>query len=266
MVGAPALAANAALRSGAGLVKLACPKSAQQTIASVAPCATSVPLPSTRTGQLARSSLNEIGTLLEDQDVLAIGPGMGQGASIRQIVTGVLGRATGRPAVVDADGLNALADTNRWWTFVTGPVVLTPHPGEMRRLLRGAKLTIDEGDREAMAVAFARLTGQVVVLKGAGTVVADGEQVYVNQTGNPGMATGGTGDVLTGVIAGLLGQGLDPVSASVLGVHVHGKAGDLAAKQLGQLSMTAADVLDALPAAFKSLSGRQATKRRSSAK
>lgn len=249
MVGAPALAANAALRGGAGLVKIACPDCCQQATAGLAPCATSAPLPSNEDGSISAEAMGLLSGLADEHDVLAIGPGIGQASGVAHVVTGLLGVAD-KPKVVDADGLNNLAALGQWWQVASGPIVLTPHPGEMRRLAVGAGLDVDLGDRQASAGALAGLTGAVVVLKGAGTIITDGERVRVNHSGNPGMATAGAGDVLTGLIAALIGQGLSPFDAASLGVHVHGVAGDLAADELGQVSLTAADLIDFLPEAF----------------
>jgi len=254
MSGAPAMSGLAALRSGAGLVQIACPARIQPIVAGLAPCATTIGLAETAGGQVSSTKgLGQLRRAIGSQDVVAIGPGLGRGADVGKIVVGVLKAAQARPVVVDADGLNALAATRRWWEAVGGPVVLTPHPGEMERLLKGAKLGVRSEDREKSAGALAERTGAVVVLKGAGTVVSDGRRVYVNRTGNPGMATGGSGDVLTGVIAGLLGQGLAPFDAACLGVFVHGEAGDLGARRLGAVSLMATDLIDELPAAFQSL-------------
>ncbi len=249
MVGAPALAANAALRGGAGLVKIACPRCSQQATASLSPCATSVPLDCGRDGTLAARTVAALRPLASEHDVLAIGPGMGRSAGVRKVVRSLLGIA-GKPKVVDADALNALADTPQWWRGVTGPAILTPHPGEMKRLTQGARLFCDLKDRRGAAVALAELTGTIVVLKGAGTVVSDGSQVYINRTGNPGMATAGAGDVLTGLIAALIGQRLSPFDAAVLGVYLHGLAGDLAVGEIGQISLTANDLVAYLAEAF----------------
>jgi NAD(P)H-hydrate epimerase len=179
---------------------------------------------------------------------------MGVGPGQRDLVRAALD--LGRPLVLDADALNNLPRIDDWPQLAAGPVVLTPHPGEFARLTgRGAKDI--QADRVGAAVAAARgWRGDgnrqiVVVLKGAATVVTDGRRVYVNDTGNPGMATGGTGDVLTGVVAGLLGQGLTLFEAACLGVRCHGRAGDLAAARVGQVSLIATDLLDDLPAAMR---------------
>ncbi len=249
MVGAPALAANAALRGGAGLVKIACPSVSQQTTAGLAPCATSVPLPCSPSGLIASRAAGTLVDLAEAHDVLVIGPGMGQGAGVGRVVKALL-TVPGRPKVIDADGLNALAAADKWWRRAIGPIVLTPHPGEMQRLLDGAGLMVELSDRCECAGGFADLTGAVVVLKGAGTVVADESREFVNRTGNPGMATAGSGDVLTGLVAALVAQGMSPFDAAVLGVHAHGLAGDLAIEELGEASLIATDLIDFLPEVF----------------
>ena len=249
MVGAPALAANAALRGGAGLVKIACPRVSQQTTAGLAPCATSVPLPCSAQGLISSRAASPLTDLSAEHDVLAIGPGMGRGAGVAKVVRALL-TIPDRPKVIDADGLNNLAAVDKWWRRALGPLVLTPHPGEMRRLLDGAGLAVELSNRSECATSLARRTGAVVVLKGAGTVVADGDRALVNRTGNPGMATAGSGDVLTGLIAALVGQGMSPFDAAMLGVYVHGLAGDLAAEELGEASLMATDLIDFLPEAF----------------
>ncbi|MFQ6047905.1 MAG: NAD(P)H-hydrate dehydratase [Phycisphaerae bacterium] len=250
MVGAPALAANAALRGGAGLVKIACPGVAQQAIASLAPCATSWPLPCSAEGLIGRGAVGEVLSLARQHDVLGVGPGIGQSQQLRQLI-GRLLRLREKPIVIDADGLNNLAAMGRWWSGCQARLVLTPHPGEMARLLEGAGIEADLARRDQAAAVLARQVRAVVVLKGAGTVVTDGQKIYLNRTGNPGMATAGSGDVLTGLIAALIGQRLGPFDAAVLGVYLHGKAGDLAARSVGQISLTAADLVDWLPRAFR---------------
>jgi NAD(P)H-hydrate epimerase len=150
------------------------------------------------------------------------------------------------PLVLDADALNALADNTSVLGDSSAPLVLTPHPGEFARLLQSDVPSV-QAHRQEMAVKFAATHGVVLVLKGHATIVTDGRRVYVNATGNPGMATGGTGDVLTGLIAALLAQGLDGFAAAELGVYAHGVAGDLARDYLGEVSLIASDLLDYLP-------------------
>jgi ADP-dependent NAD(P)H-hydrate dehydratase / NAD(P)H-hydrate epimerase len=250
MVGAPALVANAAFRTGAGLVQIITTQSARAPVSVLAPCAT--------TRLMLSGDEENLGALAEafGADVLAIGPGLcprvtGRDIALvmRQFVGGI---------VVDADGLNALAANGNWWSAGDGRVVVTPHPGEMRRLVVGLQIECDLSDRVSSARVVARETGCVVVLKGAGTVVADGECWYVNTTGHSGMATGGVGDVLTGVIAGLMGQGMGGFEASVLGVYLHGLAGDIAGGRMGMVSVMATDIVDALGEAI----GRTGSRRR----
>ena len=230
MSGAAVLCGGAALRGGAGLVTVACPREIQDTVAAGNPCYMTFAL----TGNVAD---------LPKADAVAVGPGVGPdaGGLVRDLVAHFAG-----PLVIDADALAAIPRGG----FVRAvPAVLTPHPGEFARLL-GKPITEVQAHRETLAVEFARAEGVVLLLKGSGTLVTDGRQVYVNSTGNPGMATGGCGDVLTGLIAALLGQGLPPFDAAELGAWAHGYAGDLAARRFGEVSLTALDLLDHLPAAM----------------
>jgi hydroxyethylthiazole kinase-like uncharacterized protein yjeF len=183
---------------------------------------------------------------------VALGPGLSRAASLSDFVAKVY-PAINQPMVVDADALFALAERLDSIGEPAGPRVLTPHPGEFARL---AGKMPEGAERVTSAAAFARRDAggkTVVVLKGHETVVTDGERYSINHTGNPGMATGGSGDVLTGIITALLCQGLAPFDAARLGVHVHGLAGDLAAAELGQVSMIASDLIDYLPAAFQTV-------------
>ncbi len=261
MIGAPALTANAALRSGAGLVTMALPGRIQLHTAGLCPCATSIALACDGAGCLARQAVPEVTQAAAAADVLAVGPGMATGVAQQMLIRAVL--AGTRPVVLDADGLNNLAAIPNWPTLVVGPLVLTPHPGEMARLT-GRSIADVQADREAVAIETVRawsgqLVGEaplVLLLKGPGTVVTDGQRVYTNPTGNPGMATGGAGDVLTGVIAALIGQGVPPFGAAACGAFVHGVAGDAAADELGEVSLTAEDMIAYLPDAFQSLASR----------
>ncbi|MBS3734213.1 MAG: NAD(P)H-hydrate dehydratase [Phycisphaerae bacterium] len=262
MVGAVALAANAALRGGAGLVTFAAPQPVQLTIAGLAPCATSIALACDDAGLLAPEAEQQLAGVAAGCDVFAVGCGWGVGSGQKDLLAWALGQS--RPMVCDADGLNNLAGLSGWQTVRSCPLILTPHPGEMARLT-GRDASDIQSDRETAArQAVLDWAGSprpgcapfVVVLKGAGTVVTDGRRVYVNDTGNPGMATGGAGDVLTGLIAALLGQGMLPFEAACLGVYAHGLAGDLAAAALGRLGLIASDLLDFLPAALEEAHGR----------
>ena len=261
MIGAVAMATNAALRGGAGLVTFAAPETVQLSIAGLCPCATSVPLACDSRGELAPPSVRQM--LHEVKyDVLAVGPGMGKGLGQRNLVQAAL--AQEKPIVIDADGLNNLASIENWPESRRCPMILTPHPGEFGRLVNRTTKEI-QADREGLALATVRQwigrsqtdKPMVLVLKGHGTVVTDGQRLYVNTTGNPGMATGGTGDVLTGLTAAIVGQGLQPFDAAVLAVYVHGLAGNLAAKKFGQVSMMASDLLEFISTAFMKLRGKK---------
>jgi NAD(P)H-hydrate epimerase len=255
MAGAAGLAGAAALRSGAGLVRIACPKEVTPIVAGWEPCYMAWPLAQTSSGVLdfshARADLER---LASDANAIAAGPGLGRSPSTRELGCW-LTQTPGPPLVLDADVLNELAEFEAWETRLGRTVIVTPHPGEMARLL-GTSVATVQADRRASAIELARRSPErrlIVVLKGDGSVVTDGRRVFTNSTGNPGMATGGSGDVLTGVIVALLAQRLDPFEAAVLGVHVHGTAGDLACDEEGEVSMTAADIVDELAEAFSHL-------------
>jgi ADP-dependent NAD(P)H-hydrate dehydratase len=250
--GAPALAGKAALRSGAGLVRLAVPQSILPIVASLEPCYTTIPLGEDADGKITSDAAAILAEHAKQNDVVAFGPGIGVSAGVKDVLLHLLG-IEGLKIVIDADGLNTLAlcgGALGWAKKKKASVILTPHPGEMQRLWKSLfRGKLPEG-RIEQAAELAEQTGTTVVLKGAGTVVADGKKVYVNTTGNAGMATAGAGDVLTGVIAALAGQGLSLMDAAVAGVYIHGLAGDLAAKEKGQIGLIATDILDALPQAL----------------
>jgi len=252
MSGAAALAGRAALRAGSGLVRVATARSAQPVVAALEPCYTTIGLPEDEAGRIVLAAIDAVLGAVEANDAVAIGPGLGVSGDLRKVVEILIARAD-LPLVIDGDGLNNLAALGDWPGRAKARIILTPHPGEMKRLWRGLIREDMPADRQATAVQFAERTGAVVALKGAETVVADAERLYVNQTGNPGMATAGSGDVLTGVIVSLLGQGLPAFDAVVLGVHIHGFAGDIAAGRIGQISLIATDILEALCDAFRQL-------------
>jgi NAD(P)H-hydrate epimerase len=263
MAGSIALSGISCLKSGAGLVTLAVPDRCLETVAGFHPAYMTVPLPDDKAGTLAKGALPKVLELLESKDAAAVGPGLGQSADVQRIVQELFASAP-CPLVIDADGLNALAKAGSLLEAATEPRILTPHPGEFKRLetnllsrdQRPDEKVAAETDREGQKAAARRLAetyNVIVVLKGHRTFVTDGVRTYENETGNPGMATGGTGDCLTGTLTALLGQKLDPFDAAVLGVHVHGLAGDLAAAACGQVGMTALDLAEHLPAAFKAL-------------
>jgi NAD(P)H-hydrate epimerase len=263
-LGAPALTANAALRSGAGLVTMALPKSVQQVVGSLAWCATSISLAEDEQGVISADAIPALLDATIHQklyNVVAVGPGLGDCKPIVSFIM-ELNRAK-IPCVIDADALNRLAETS-WYGLLSGHCVITPHPGELSRLLgvSGSEIQADRERKCMQAVVKMRGNGindehikPVCLLKGHHTLVADGERLYTNTTGNPGMATGGTGDILTGIIAALMAQGLPTFEATALGAHIHGLAGDLAAQELGEISMIAEDLLKYLPAAFKKVTG-----------
>ena len=249
MSGAAALAGRAALRAGAGLVRVATAKSALPIVASIEPSYTTIPLAEDRIGRISAKAINDILTAIDENDATAFGPGIGVSQDLRSVLQTLLEQKELR-LVIDGDGLNNLSKLKDWPGRVNAEVVSTPHPGEMKRLWSGLFREELPPDRQQQAVQLAQHTKTIVVLKGAGTVVTDGQKVYVNKTGNPGMATAGSGDVLTGVVTALIGQGLSNFDAAVFGVYVHGLAGDIATERLGQTSVMATDILEALSDAF----------------
>lgn len=253
--GAAILAARAAVRSGAGLVTAAVPEPIVQTVDLGSIESMTLPLPAGASGQITEAAADAVLKAAEGKAVLALGPGLGAepatAAAIRRIVLdGPL------PLVIDADGINAFAGRAADLAGRRTETVLTPHPGELGRLL-GIPTAEVQADRVAAVRRAAEETGAIVVLKGHLTLVASGRAVFVNRTGNPGMATGGSGDVLTGMIAGLLAQGLDALDATLLATWLHGLAGDLAAARRGEVSLAAGDLLETLPEAFAELTGEE---------
>ena len=247
MSGAAVLCGSAALRGGAGLVTVAVPEDILSIVATGNPCYLTAPLSNDQDGKLTNVSSNVL-KLAEANNVTAVGPGLGRSDPISKLIAGLVGSIR-TPLVLDADGLNALVNQTDSLKHHAGPIILTPHPGEFARLI-GSDVATVQARRQELAVVFAGKHQVILVLKGHGTIVTDGRQVYQNQTGNPGMATGGTGDILTGLIAALLGQKLEPFAAAQLGVYLHGLAGDLAQEEVGQASLIASDLLSFLPKAF----------------
>ena len=251
LTGAPVMAAQAALRSGAGLVTLAVPEAICFIAASKLTEVMVHPLPESPAGTFSTGSLPKLRGLIRKATILAVGPGISQEPAAARFVQRLLDECA-LPIVLDADGINAFAGGARSrLKKAKGPVVITPHAGEMARLL-GISTRAVQLNRLSTAKKAAKELRVVVVLKGHRTVVVSpAGQTYVNSTGNPGMASGGMGDVLTGIIAALIGQGLDLFSAAKAGVYLHGLAGDLAARYLGQVSLVASDLLGDLPFAFR---------------
>jgi len=253
MAGAAALAGMAALRGGAGLVRLAVPETILDTVAGFEPSYMTLPLPVDAAGHIGAGAFDRIVEMAEPASVIACGPGLGRSPALDQLVVRLY-RKIAKPMVFDADALNALAGDAAVLAHPGGPRVLTPHPGEFARLV-GKKL--DAELRNEAAVELAARCGIVIVLKGHHTLVTDGRRKALNTTGNPGMATGGTGDVLTGLITALACQHLEMFDAARLGVHLHGLAGDLAAEELGQVSLVASDLIQYLPEAFLECCGNR---------
>ncbi|MDD6201009.1 MAG: NAD(P)H-hydrate dehydratase [Firmicutes bacterium] len=242
--GAGALAAMGALRAGAGLVYLGVPESiyAIEAVKLTEPVV--FPLPETD-GKLSAGALPAILERLPGMDAVLLGPGMGCSEGTYSVVKTVLQRFSG-PVVLDADGINVLSphmDIVRERHF---PTILTPHAGEYARI--GGVIG---QDRAASAMGFASENGCVLVLKGHGTIITDGKACYLNPTGNPGMAVGGSGDVLAGIITALLGQGIEPLTAAACGAWLHGAAGDICAREIGQYGMLPGDMLEVLPRLMK---------------
>lgn len=271
--GAALMAAKACLRSGAGLVTLGFPESLADIFQSRVTEEMTLALPDTGHGALSGKAYRKILDFADDRaDVIAVGPGIGVTEDTSRLVKSLI-RNSARPLVIDADGINSIRGDKGLLKNAKSQVILTPHPGEMARLLGGSKRYVGrvggsssgkshsavaiadiEKDRIGTASSFARETGTVLVLKGVPTVITSPDGIsYINSTGNPGMATAGTGDVLTGVVSGLLGRNRDPLQACILGVYLHGLAGDLVSAEKGQHSMIATDIIEKLPAAFLSL-------------
>jgi len=249
MSGAAALAGRAALRAGAGLVRVAVPKSILPIVASIEPSFITIPLAEDNTGRISAKAINTILDVVSENDCLAFGPGIGVSGGLQSVLQALLEQESLR-LVIDADGLNNLSKIKDWHSKLKAKVILTPHPGEIKRLWASLFRKQLPAGRQEQAAQLAQRTETTVVLKGAGTVVSDGQKVYINKTGNPGMATAGSGDVLTGVITALIGQGLSNFDAAVFGVYIHGLAGDIAAGRVGQVSLIATDIIQALGDAF----------------
>ncbi len=275
--GAALMAAKACLRTGAGLVTIGVPESLVSSLQSRLTEEMLLPLADKGNGTLSFKSADAIlGFLNKQANVLAIGPGLSADGEISELVCRLITNSN-VPIVIDADGLNAIAGRTGVLRKCRAPIILTPHAGEMARLLQWSavsgqrsaeKLKIQskevdasfrlheriERDRINIALIFAKKTGSYLVLKGVPTVIASpGGNVFINSTGNPGMATAGTGDVLTGMISSFLAQRVSPQNASILGVYLHGLAGDIAAQKRGEHSLVASDLINALPGGFKTI-------------
>jgi NAD(P)H-hydrate epimerase len=252
MVGAALLAARGALRAGAGLVTVALPESQAPPCLDGLPEAMILPLPETSRGTPAEGAIEVLLEQIPGKQAMVIGPGLSRHKSTARLVREIITHVK-LPLVIDADGLNALADNPSILLESTSDIVATPHPGELGRLLGLGAAQIQE-QRIEVARNFSKKYGLLVVLKGARTVVASPSgHVSINNTGNPGMAAGGMGDVLTGAIGSLIAQGHSPREAAVLGVYLHGRAGDIAGTETGPWGYLAAEVADRIPSALASL-------------
>ncbi len=254
--GAAFMCAKSCLRAGAGLVTIGVPESLMDVFQSRAVEEMTFVLPDRGDGTLSASASRKILEFLSAKaDALAIGPGMSNTNDVKKIVSEIVLNST-KPVVLDADAVNALSGNKAILKNAKAPLILTPHSGEMARLLNktGREISDIEKNRIETALSFSRETGTYLVLKGVPTIISEPEgKAYINSTGNSGMATGGSGDVLTGMIASFLGQGLSPLDASILGVFMHGYAGDIAALKKGEHSLIASDIIDAIPEAFLSM-------------
>ena len=250
--GAAYLTSQAAILSGSGLVTLAVGKSIYNIMASKLTEVMVRPFFETKDYSLSLLAEREIINFSEKCDCLAVGPGVSQNKETQGLIRNIVSKVN-KPIVLDADGLNAFIGHPDMLKKAVAQLVLTPHPGEMAHLL-GKETEEVQNNRKDIALSFAHQYNIVLVLKGHQTIVAaPGGDYYVNETGNVGMATGGTGDCLTGMIASFIGQGLKPFDAAIIGVYFHGLAGDIAVKEKGVLSLIATDLLDKLPESLKKL-------------
>ncbi|RKX31331.1 MAG: bifunctional ADP-dependent NAD(P)H-hydrate dehydratase/NAD(P)H-hydrate epimerase [Verrucomicrobia bacterium] len=252
--GAVTMAARAAIRSGAGLVTLLVSPGVAPFVRAAGPEIMVETAPEDESGALSPELWGTWRDRLADFDALLLGPGLGRGEGVHSLVRNII-RDLRIPAVVDADAISVMAGQPHWFDRAQAPVVMTPHPGELARLL-SEDIEAIQADRPGAAVRAAELTDATVVLKGAGTIVArSGRTPFINLGGNPGMATGGSGDVLAGLLAGFLAQGKPAFEAACAAVFLHSKAGDIAAWKYSQAAMTAMDICEQLPASFKSYWG-----------
>ncbi len=254
MTGAPCLTAEAALRSGAGMTLLGIPEGLNSIIESKLTETMTLPLPENEDGMLSLKAEDKILDTMAWADVLAIGPGIGRSDDTINLILSLL-KKVDTPIVLDADALYALSKNTSILRSRVFETVITPHLGEFCRLIQNIDVPEVEVDRIEVIRKYAKNFRSTIVLKGAPTLTAaDSGEVYINSTGNAGMATAGSGDVLTGIIAGLIGQGLESVTAGLTGSYLHGAAGDLASEELGQHGVIAGDLIDFLPYAFDEVS------------
>lgn len=245
MLGAPVMAGTSALRSGAGLVQIAVPREILSAALAITPELIGLALDK-------GGGKDQLLEMADKADAMVIGPGLGQSRPAAGRVTRLV--RLDKPMVLDADALNILAAGKRWPTYFRAQAVLTPHPGEMKRLARligRDQVPSDQEGRIEIAVATARAFGQIIVLKGYRTVVTDGTQVYLNQTGDSSLSKAGSGDVLSGIVGTFLAQEMGPLNGAIASVWIHGRAGELAGQRLGRRCVLARDVIDAIPQAIR---------------
>lgn len=255
MTGAACLCARGALLSGAGLVTLGIAQSQYSIVSRKLTEVMTMPLAQTKQGSLSLKAYTQIKKKSEDKDVLVIGPGLSRNKSTQALIRKII-KNIDIPMVIDADALNALIGHLDIFKKRRAMTVITPHPGEMSRIL-GRKTSYIQKNRRILAKELAGMYNIVTVLKGHRTIVADSKgKVFVNCTGNPGMAKAGSGDVLAGITAAFLGQSANAYDAAKLAVYAHGMAADLAVEQTGQLSLLATDIINKLPLVLKKLVGR----------
>jgi NAD(P)H-hydrate epimerase len=250
--GAAAMAAEAALRSGAGLITLGIPSSLNAIMEAKLTEVMTEPLEETTAQTMSVGSWPRIQELMEGKKAVALGPGISAEPETIKLVQHIVSNSS-IPLIIDADGINALAENCALLKDASAPIVITPHPGEMARLLKSSVQSIQE-DRIGIAERFAAEYGLYVVLKGSQTIIAEpGGDVCINPTGNPGLASGGTGDVLTGMIAGFAAQGYSLADACRVGVYLHGHIADVLAEETGEIGLTATDLLAEIPVTLKEL-------------
>ncbi len=256
MAGASVLAGKAALKSGIGLLKMAVPQSINDIVQISVPEAVCLPLGDTDTYKLNKTYIKEILDAAKECTAVAVGPGIGRSQDFSKALEIMIKELKG-PLIIDADAINAIGSrADRFFSEIGGDRIITPHPGEMSRLT-GLSIQDINQNRVNIAREYSEKWGIIVVLKGARTVVAspDGD-VYINITGNPGMATGGSGDVLTGILSSLAAQNIEAKAAAIASVFVHGKAGDFVAAQTGEHGLTTSDLINGVGISIKSIIGR----------
>ncbi len=249
MTGAGGMASLACIRSGSGAVLWAIPKSLNTIAETLCLEVMSLPIPETNSGAPSMEAREILVEAARENDCVILGPGLPVAGDTGELMRLLIPEIY-PPLILDGGAFSAMGADMMIIRKRQSPTIITPHPGEMARIT-GKTIDDIQKKRQDFATKYAKLSGAVVALKGNGSIVTDGKEVYVNSTGNPGMATPGSGDVLTGVIAALVGQGMSPLEATKLGVYLHGLAGDLAAKEKGQHGVIATDMIDKLPDAFQ---------------